>query len=208
MSARDEELVKNVVRISQMAGLATGSAESCSHLLESIVGREVADAKSNANALIIVTSARNVLRVAIAVQKNVPVEGLSALDDAIQIFQAEYPNIRLARDLVEHADEYLSGRGRRSPEEYFDTRHFGSEERPQFTVGKHDFDLVDLCIAAKRLAAVVDQYVRAWFNLEVAFSKIDDQLEAFGISGSVRISRSVVFRRLGDSNRARARAIF
>ena len=172
------ESLERLTPILLMAQLARQYASSCRRLLAGLAETE---ANGRADTLLIVTTAHRVHRQAAKVRQAVPLNNVSgqALKAEIKEFERKHSQALLARNLIEHSDEHLSGKARKGrPDEFFDVWDHGVSSRLELRVGPYQIQLGPLVEDVERLAEQLGKAVTLQLWLEGMFAKVDDAIVA------------------------------
>lgn len=120
--------------------------------------------------LLAITASRNVLRLVKKGRKKLGQTGTlhEAFEESIQTFLASNSDLVGARNVIEHADEYIVGAGH-SPEDWFDIERRYEPDSFILTIGKRQIDLVNLAASTAVLSADSMELFNQWLSLEATF---------------------------------------
>ncbi|TFD13793.1 hypothetical protein E3T26_09295 [Cryobacterium sp. TMT1-21] len=120
--------------------------------------------------LLAITASRNVLRLVEKGRKELGQTGTlyDAFDECVQTFKAANSDLISARNVIEHADEYIVGAGR-SPEDWFDIERCYESGSFIFTIGKREINLTNLAVTTAVLSADSMNLFKQWLTLDATF---------------------------------------
>jgi hypothetical protein len=182
------------VRAHFLSSLCTDYCDAANKLVAGIRNREDPYRGNQAEALLAVVALRNVSRLARAVQHTplMPQMLKSAIKDQLSIFSRAHPKLETARDVIEHADQYMRSKGNKR-EHWFDlTQRFGDEEFLLRVSGDLDLEMVRMVEDAGELSLTTRKAVQAWFYLEQQMKPLDEIAQVF-----IRAGKNVKIERVG-----------
>ncbi len=160
-----DEYVEAAQSLFFMVQLGTEFAGAARRLATEAIGAPTTLATDGlASALLATASSRAVLRYSErALTFDLGNGPTTTLTDAVGAFKIAHPDLKIARDLIEHSDEYLTGGGRlRAAGDDFSLYAHRDPGRYQLVVGNRYVDLGPLADDAVDLAAVLRDSVTTW----------------------------------------------
>jgi hypothetical protein len=156
------------LRATFLASLCQDYAQATRKLIDGVLAREDPRNGGNAESLLAVVAAQDVVRIATTMAKNKKMPQLckDAIEEQLQAFTTAHPHLKTARDVIEHVDEYMESQGRNS-EHWFDTTtRFGRGAFIFRVSGSLDLDMVKLVPDIEELADIVRRSVAAWYQID------------------------------------------
>ena len=120
--------------------------------------------------LLAITASRNVLRLVEKGRKELGQTGTlyDAFEECLQAFRAANGDLISARNVIEHADDYIVGAGR-SSEDWFDIERRYESGHFSFTIGKREINLTNLAVTTATLSADSMILFKQWLTLDATF---------------------------------------
>jgi hypothetical protein len=120
--------------------------------------------------LLAITAARNVLRLVVKGRRELGQTGFlhDAFEESIRAFEAANGDLIQARNVIEHADEYIVGDGR-SPDDWFDIARRYDQGVFIFVIGKRQINLADLATSTATLSSDSIALFNQWLRYESTF---------------------------------------
>lgn len=184
------------VRAHLLSGLCADYAHSVQLLVAGVLAREDPYRGGNGEALLAITAAREVMRTATAVIKTSEMDEFFASDirEKLDELRSTHENLKKARDVIAHVDEYVESRGK-DPDQWFDTTNRFGSDAWVFRIGnKLDIDMVQLAADVNDLADAVKKSALLWGLIEAKLdgpSAIVKGLMDRGIYVSLKVSGEV-----------------
>jgi hypothetical protein len=202
---KGESFVDQYVRTSFLSSLCTDYAESAKRLVSDVLCRKEPHRGSNGEALLTIVAARDVERIARAVQKTqlMPDFLRDIILGQLTAFRLAQPNLVQARDVIEHVDEYIKSAGRKQDHWFDMTSRYGPNQLIFRIGGTLDMDMIQLVDDSLELAQVVKQTVTAWFAIEMKFRPYEDlakQLLEHGVSVRIEVEDSIAIMTILESS--------
>lgn len=151
-----------------LASLSVDYARTTRKLIDGVMAREDPGYGGNAESLLAVVAAQDVVRIAATMAKNkkTPQICREAIEEQLQTFRTAHPDLKTARDVIEHVDEYMESRGRNSQQWFDTTSRFGPGAFIFRVSGNLDLDMVKLVPDVEELADIVKRSVSAWYQID------------------------------------------
>ena len=189
---RGDSFQDQYVRAMFLSSLSMDYASTARKLVGEIRARDDPYTGGDGEALLVVIAVRDVVRISIAVQRTPLLPGLfkDAIKQQVAEMNRAHPHLGAARDIIEHVDDYMRSKGKRS-DHWFDlTKRFDADRFVLRIGGNLNLDMVGLVNDASELANVVNQTIEAWFNIERMMKPLDDVAKMFMSLGiSVKVER-------------------
>lgn len=175
-----------------LALLCSDYAEALQGLVDRVLERDDPYRGGNAEALLAITAAREIVRAASAIGSTSDMDELFAshIQSKVDEFEKNYPGLKQARDIIAHADEYMASEGR-VQDQWFDTTNRFGENSWIFRVGnKLDFDMVKLAKDSIELTSTLGKIVGGALYVERALEfprKLVKALEKPGLEFEISL---------------------
>lgn len=170
-----------IVRLLFLTNICVDYAEVLRMLVEKVLERKDPYRGGNGEALLAITAAREVLRVASTITRTCFRDQLFAdeLERNLGAFENRHLNLKLARDVLTHVDEYIQSTGR-IQNQWFDITNRFDGQNWIFRIGnKLDINMPQLAEDVTKLAEAISQIVRCAVGLETLMKPADQVVEDF-----------------------------
>jgi hypothetical protein len=176
-----------------LGAMAEDYARVVRNLVSEVTSREDPYRGGEAEALLAIAGARDVERIAVALAQMplLPDFFRDLLREQRNTFLQANPNLKAARDVIEHVDEYMFARGRMQ-EHWFDlTSRFDDGIYLLRVGGSLDIDMMRMAAESEVLASVVAKVATVWLDLEGKMTAAEELASPFlqaGITVTVRFA--------------------
>lgn len=165
-----DEFVNRFQALLHLMALMQNYAESTRSLLGRLHTSDNPRSVNDGEILLAITAARNVLRLVVRGRRQLGQTGVlhDAFEKSIRAFEATNGDLIHARNVIEHADDYIVGAGR-SPDDWFDISRRYENGTIIFVVGKREINLAELANSTATLSSDSIALFNQWLIFESTF---------------------------------------
>ena len=178
LQGHDQE--SEIVRGLLLAQVAVGYARALKRLVADLQADATSSGGFQAEALLAVSAARDIVRAARAVASlpRLPDLMQRAIHEQLELLHAGSPHLKPARDVIQHLDEYVHTDGRQRGQ-WFDLTVRAAGGTCWVRIGRDlDVELLQLLADCEQLAETLHKAVGVWADIEWKLDAIEGALEA------------------------------